>query len=319
MSTVSVNLLGFPAATQDMSVHLRDPLTRAVVATAQPFSDGTVKFPMISAGAYEIQVMHPNLVLPVYVGPIRVLPADTTSVSVLIDPSKFHDTPIADQTTANLSPVQQVVETISQSLVSISSKTAGEAIRAEDWNALVNGVRHLADAVAELTKVVSPRGHNHPELEKKIEEMQTNFTSLVNQVSPALVELQRQISALNLQRQVSELFDKAPAETPAIKTAKAQANDLIAQLQVAVTQNPATYSFTQRDIATRLQTITETVQAAAPANNELTAKAVALGATTDVMRLARTTTYEGEVVQNRLLDRAAGGGGLTKVLNQRGA
>jgi uncharacterized protein YoxC len=318
MSTVAVNLMGFPAVNHDLTVQLRDPLTRAVVATAQPFSDGTVRMPTIPPGAYEMHVLHPNLTLPILTRPIRVLPGDTTTVSVLIDPSKFRDTPIVDQVVANLTPVQQTVDSISQSLVSISTKTAGEAIRAEDWNALVNGVRHLADAVSELSRVVSPLGHNHPELEKKIEEMQTNFTGLVNQVSPALVELQRQINALRLQQQVSELFDKAPP-APAVTEAKNQANVLIQQLHGAVSQNPLTYGITQRDIATQLQTITETVQASAPANDDVKAKASALGATTTLMRSARTTTYEGEVAHNRLLDRAGGGGGLIQVLNLRGA
>jgi hypothetical protein len=318
MSTVAVNLMGFPAVNRDLTVQLRDPLTSTVVATAQPFSDGTVRLPSVAPGAYELHVVHPNIAIPILTRPIRVLPGDTTTVSVLIDPSQFRNTPITDQPVANLTPVQQTVDSISQSLVAISAKTAGEAIRAEDWNALVNGVRHLADAVSELSRVVSPLGHNHPELEKKINEMQTNFTSLVNQVSPALVELQRQINALRLQQQVSDLFDKSPVNTPDVVAAKAQATVLIDQLHSAVSQNPAVYSRTQRDVATQLQTITETVQAAAPANDAVKEKAQALGATTDVMRTTVATTYEAEVAQNRLVDRAGGGGGLASLLTAKG-
>jgi chromosome segregation ATPase len=217
--------------------------------------------------------------------------------------------------------VQKTVDSIAQSLIAISAKTAGEAIRAEDWNALVNGVRHLAEAVSELSRVVSPLGHNHPELEKKIDEIQTNFTSLVNQVSPALVELQRQINALRLQQQVADLFDKAiqaQVNTQAVAEAKQQAANAIEQLHVAVSQNPTVYSRTQREVATQLQTITETVQAAAPNHAGVKSSAQTIGATTELMRTSRTMTYEAEVAHNRVLDRAGGGGGLTALLAVRG-
>ena len=319
MSTVAVNLLGFPAVNHDLTVELRDPLTSAVVATAQPFSDGTVRLPAVAPGAYELHLLHPNLAVPVLTRPIRVLPGGTTTVSVLIDPSQFRNTPIVDQPVANLVPVQQTVDSISQTLVAISTKTAGEAIRAEDWNALVNGVRHLADAVSELSRVVSPLGHSHPELEKKIDEMQTNFTDLVNQVSPALVELQRQINALRIQQQVLDLFDKAQVNTPEVNNAKTQATTLFTQLQGAVSLSPTEYGRVQRDVATQLQTITETVQAAAPANADVKAQAQAVGATTDLMRTARATTYDAEVAHNRLVDRASGGAGLITLFKAKGA
>ena len=326
MSTLNVSLMGFPVVNKDLTVLVRDPVNKQVVATAQPFSDGTVKIPKIDPGAYELAVQHPNLTLPVLIRPIRILPGDLpTTVSVLIDPTQFRNTPIVDTPVANLVPIQQLVDSISQTLVSISSKTAGEAIRAEDWNALVSGVRHLADGVVELTKVVSPLGHNHPELEKKIDEEQSNFTSLVNQLGPALAELQRQINALRIQQQVLDMFEKAQAAAQsqpapaqkAVADARTQANTLIQQLQDATTLNPQLYSKAQREIGAQLQTITETVQVNAPGDE--TAKAAqSVGSTAGAMLTSRTITYDAEIAQNRVIDRSAGGAGLINVVKQRG-
>ena len=45
---------------------------------------------------------------------------------------------------------------------------------------MASAVRDIANAVGELTKLVSPVGHNHKELEKKFDEVTGNFETLVN-------------------------------------------------------------------------------------------------------------------------------------------
>src|SRR5262245_1671893 len=102
LNALNLNVLGFPAVNRDLTVEVRDPVTHDVVKTAQPFSDGTVRIPSIAAGAYEMRLIHPNLPTPVLQRPIRVLPSGDTNVSVLIDPSKFRNTPIEDIPDANL-------------------------------------------------------------------------------------------------------------------------------------------------------------------------------------------------------------------------
>ena len=200
-----LNILGFPAANRDLTVEVRDPLTRRVVQTAKPFLDGTVRLPGIDPGAYELAILHPNLALPVVRRPIRILPSGDTRVSVVIDPSQFRNTPIEDIPDANLGPVRDTVTSIGETALPLSHKQAGEAIRSDDWNAMAGAVHDLASAVAELTRLVSPTGHDHPELVAKFDEMSSNFDQLVNTLSASMTELQRQIQAQRFRRQIDDL------------------------------------------------------------------------------------------------------------------
>jgi hypothetical protein len=174
MSDLTMSILGFPAVNRDLSVQLLDPVTQNVVRTVTPFLDGTVRVPNIDPGAYEINVLHPNLPTPVLRRPIRVLPVGPTSVTVLIDPSRFRDTPIEDIPDANLTPVADMTKSVAETMTALGTKVAGEVIKAQDWNTLVGGVRDLANTTGELTQLVSPIGHDHPELVAKINEMQTS-------------------------------------------------------------------------------------------------------------------------------------------------
>ncbi|HQO29644.1 MAG TPA: hypothetical protein PKY22_08985, partial [Accumulibacter sp.] len=63
MSELSINILGFPAVNRDLQVELRDPTTNALVREVKPFADGTLQVSKLAAGAYEMVVKHPNLVL----------------------------------------------------------------------------------------------------------------------------------------------------------------------------------------------------------------------------------------------------------------
>src|SRR3954463_8276540 len=116
LNALNVNVLGFPAVNRDLTVQVRDALSKEVVKTATPFSDGTVRFPQIAAGAYEMTVIHPQIALPVLTRPIRVLPTGDTNVSVLIDPSKFRNTPIEDIPDANLNPVRDTAASVAESV-----------------------------------------------------------------------------------------------------------------------------------------------------------------------------------------------------------
>ena len=204
-NNLMLNVFGFPAANRDLTVEVRDPITSDVVRTAQPFLDGTVRLPGIDPGAYELAILHPNLALPVVRRPIRILPSGDTRVSVVIDPSQFRNTPIEDIPDANLGPVRDTVTSIGETALPLTHKQAGEAIRADDWNAMAGAVHDLASAVAELTRLVSPTGHDHPELIAKFDEMSSNFDQLVNTLSASMTELQRQIQAQRFRRQIDDL------------------------------------------------------------------------------------------------------------------
>src|SRR5215813_11855474 len=163
---LNLSILGFPAVNSALSVELRDS-DDTVVQTGQPFLDGSVRMTALQPGAYQLAVLHPNLALPVIRQPIRILPTGDTSVTVLIDPSKFRNTPIADIPDANLGPVRDRATSVAETTLPLSQKRPGEAIVADDWNGMATGIRDLAQATGELTRLVSPLGHNHPELEDK--------------------------------------------------------------------------------------------------------------------------------------------------------
>src|SRR2546427_3889216 len=136
MQDLTVNILGFAPANRDLPVEVRDPLTQNVVREVKPFLDGTVRIPKIDPGTYELAIKHPNLTLPVLRRPIRVLPVGPTTISVLIDPSKFRNTPIEEIPEANLGPLIDAVKSVAETVTPLASKHPGEAIRSDDWNTM---------------------------------------------------------------------------------------------------------------------------------------------------------------------------------------
>lgn len=311
MQDLTVNLQGFPAVNRDLSVEVRDPVTQQVVRTVKPFLDGTVRVPQIDAGNYEIAVRHPNVPLPVLTRPIRVLPVGDTKVSVVIDPSKFRNTPIEDIPDANLTPVQDLAKSVAETVLPLSNKVSGEAILSRDWNTLASAVRDLANALGELTQLVSPRGHNHPELETKFNEVTGNFESLVNTVTTTVAELQRQIQTQRIRRQIDDVLDVAaiPPDSPRAK----QFTDLLKPLEASFSDSPREFSNKARTAGVQISSeIEKLVQEKAAVDPNLSAKAPIqnLDLTVGVLKDQRTTTHQAELDQMRKLDRTLGGGAI---------
>lgn len=310
MSDLTMSILGFPAVNRDLSVQLLDPVTQNVVRTVTPFLDGTVRVPGIDPGAYEINVRHPNLPTPVLRRPIRVLPVGPTNVTVLIDPSRFRNTPIEDIPDANLTPVADLAKSVGETMTALGTKVAGEVIKAQDWNTLVGGVRDLSNTTAELTQLVSPVGHDHPELVAKINEMQTNFQTLLDTLTQALAELQRQIQTLRLQKQVHDLLDRA-----AIDPSSAQGKEftgLVDTLTTKVTDSPTSFSRSTRDTAVQLSTKLETLLDTHSTDPNF-AKSDAvnqISTSLDLLKTNRAVSYDGELSFNRKVDRTMGGGAI---------
>lgn len=300
-----LNVLGFPAANRDLTVEVRDPLTSQVVRTAKPYLDGSVRLTDVAAGAYELAVLHPNLALPVIRRPIRILPSGDTRVSVLIDPSQFRNTPIADIPDANLGPVRDAVTSVGETALPLASKQPGEAIRADDWNTMAGAVRDLATAVAELTRLVSPTGHDHPELVTKFGEMSRNFDQLVNTLSASMTELQRQIQAQRMRKQIDDLVSVGQLDNAVGK----HFYDLVGDLETNVTESPLVYGRRARDIG---QQLTVAVSQVLETNPDLHDKPEldVLAKSTDLLRTQQATTYSSEIEFHRLTDRALGAGGL---------
>jgi hypothetical protein len=311
MSDLTMNILGFAAVNKDLSVQIRDSVTQQVVKEVKPFLDGTVRVPNINPGNYEIRVSHPNLTLPVLTRPIRVLPVGPTKVSVVIDPSKFRNTPIEDVPEANLTPVRDVLQSVAETVTPLASKHPGEAIRADDWNTVVGSVRDLATSVSELTQLVSPQGHDHPEYVKKFDEITTNFQMLLDTLSSSLVELQRQIYAQQLRTQINDVLDKA-----GVDPTSAQGKDfltLVDSVQAKVTESPTVFGREVRNAGVQLQTKLETLLDTKKNDpNFATSPQVQnLSAAVDLAKTHQATTYGAELTQQRKVTRVLGTTGLS--------
>jgi hypothetical protein len=311
MSDLTMNILGFAAVNKDLSVQIRDTVTRQVVKEVKPFLDGTVRVPNINPGNYEVTVSHPNLTLPVLTRPIRVLPVGPTKVSVVIDPSKFRNTPIEDVPEANLTPVRDVLQSVAETVTPLGNKHPGEAIRSDDWNTVVGSVRDLATSVGELTQLVSPQGHDHPEYVKKFDEITTNFQTLLDSLSSSLVELQRQIYAQQLRTQVHDVLDQA-----GVDPSSAQGKDflsLVDSVQAKVTDSPTTFGREVRNAGVQLQTKLETLLDANKNNPAFATSTQVqnLSAAVDLAKSHVASTYPAELAQQRKVTRVLGTTGLT--------
>jgi hypothetical protein len=309
LNTLNLTIAGFPAVTRDLSVEVRDAVSQEVIRTVRPFSDGSVRVPQIAAGAYELAVFHPNLTLPILRRPIRILPVGDTRVSVLIDPSQFRNTPIQDIPDANLGPIRDTVASIAESVLPLANKQPGESIRAEDFNQLASSIRDIALAVTELTRLTSPVGHNHPELEAKFDEIDTNFTTLLNTLSIAMAQLQRQIQARRVRDQVEQVLDTAAVDKTSPQGR--QFLDLVDQLDANETETPPRFGRVARDVGVQLQTnLEQLIDAKGAADPTFVDKAPVKGLSTatNLLTTMRTTSYTGELAHHLLADRTLGGG-----------
>jgi hypothetical protein len=299
MNNLTMNILGFPAVNRDLTIEVREPITQQVVRTVKPFLDGTVRVPQIDPGNYEVTLKHPNLTLPVLRRPIRVLPGGDTSVSILIDPSKFRNTPIEDIPDANLEPVRQLADSVGESVASLAEKRPGEAILAQDWNRMASAIRDLAGAVSQLTGLVSPQGHDHPEFVRKFDEMSGNFETLLDTLSKTLTELQRQIKTQRLRRQVEDVLDTAGVDKAS--TRGREFLSVVEALETKVSATPTEFGRDVRSAGVQLTTKLEKLLEENADNPAVTGSEPVrdLGDALDLAKTQRTTTYDAELLHLR--------------------
>jgi len=211
-ASLNVNLQGFVSANRDAVVKLTQEATGQTLER-KPFLDGSLVVRDLDPGFYEVVVSHPNLTTAIDRRRIRVFPTvQPTQVFIPVPERLFRDTPIRDVPDADLSPVQQQLTAARGALAPIGSKIAGEAIRSADWNTLVGAVGDLAAAVLQLTTLVAPRGHDHPEIAEKINEVQENLRRFADAYGKSLVELRREIETENLKRDVTAVLDRGNAD-----------------------------------------------------------------------------------------------------------
>lgn len=207
-----IRLEGYVPANRDAEIQLVNQATGQSVVR-KPFLDGSLLVRDLDPGNWELTVRHPNLINAIDRRIVRLFPQPIpTRIPVLVPPDLFRDTPIRDIPDADLAPVQQTAAAVATNVAPLAGKAAGEVIRADDWNVLAAAVADLARSVGELTRLVSPRGHDHPEIADKIGEVQGNILRFTDAFGRSLVELRREIESQNLRRRITEVLDRGQAE-----------------------------------------------------------------------------------------------------------
>lgn len=244
MNELTVNVLGFAAVNTDLRAQLRDVVTGTVVEERPLFRDGTARFPKVRPGQYDLHVVHPNMPLrPVVVRPIRALPGGPTKISILVDPKDFRNTAIEDVPDVDLTPLAKTMDDVELAAQGLANKKGGEAILASDWNAMASSMALLAKSVSELTRLVTPVGHNHPEYEKKVNELSSNFDKLVGTLSASMAEIQRQLQIRRLEEVTTKILDEANVPI----TDRRAVNERFDRLREKVTEAPIDFSALMRN------------------------------------------------------------------------
>jgi hypothetical protein len=235
-----------------------------------------------------------------------VLPVGPTTVSVLIDPSKFRNTPVEEIPEANLGPVVDALKSVAETVTALANKHPGEAIRSDDWNALSGSVRDLANSVAELGRLVSPQGHQHPEYVKKFDEITTNFQNLLDQLSTSMAELQRQIFAQRLRGQVLGVLDQAAIDPNSAKGKEFL--NLVDNVNSKLTESPMVFGREVRNTGVQLQTKLEALLDEKKADPQFaTSQTVqTLSSAVDLAKEHQATTYDAELAHQRKTQRVLG-------------
>lgn len=285
MGSVNLKLQGHVPANRDAVVRMVNAATGERIER-KPFLDGTLTVRDMTPGSWHLEVIHPNLVNPLFTAPIRVLPQPRpTFIPIPIPAARFEDNPIRDVPDADLAPIQQAATAVRAVAAPLGGKAAGEVIRAEDWNQLSNAVSDLAAAVLELTGIVSPRGHDHPEIAAKIDEVQGNLRRFIDSFGRSLLELRRDIESQNLRRTTTDMLDAAGVvgldrdrvlgrvvdlehslrDTPLEFTRKLSSTGSVLAAEVnrlAVAQGDGADDFLQLDSVKRVMTVAEQLSGA---------------------------------------------------------
>ncbi|HVE70033.1 MAG TPA: hypothetical protein VNI54_01595 [Thermoanaerobaculia bacterium] len=203
---VNIRLQGYPLANRDASVSLVSEATGRKIET-RPFLDGTVMVRDLDPGLYELEVRHPNLVMPIEKRRIRVFPQpQPTQVNIQIPQVIFKDSKIEDIPDMDLTPVQTASAAARTSAQQVGGKLPGEAILAADWNLLAGAVADLAAAVGQLTLLVAPRGHDHPEIAAKIDEVQGNLRAFAEAFGKTVLEIRRRFEVDQIRKNTEDVL-----------------------------------------------------------------------------------------------------------------
>jgi len=223
-----------------------------------------VSVPGLNPGDYRVEVTHPNLPFQVLDQAIKVYDRQTF-VPIRIDPKLLSDTPIADTPEANLGPVQQRLDAAAAKATAQANKKGGQPIYADDWNEFGHAVEEIAKSTGDLSRLVSPQGHDHPELVAKLDEIQNNLRKFYDVFGKAMATMQRQFQQLALEKHAEAALREL--ERDETKRRKVIQDNLTGPLERALYADPTTFQVSLRRGAERVK---EYVQNLIPSGHPLT-------------------------------------------------
>lgn len=292
-----------PAVTRDTTVEMVNAAT-GERRTAKPFLDGTVSVAGLVAGEWEVQVRHPNFLADLYRRRIRVFPDRPTFVPVPIPTAIFENAPVADTPDADLGPVQQRMEGAAAAADRQGTKRAGQAIYADDWNDLAGQVAEVARGAKELATLVSPVGHDHPEIVAKLEEQGRNIQRLFDVFGESVAQLQREVQILGLQNRVEEALNTLPDAKRG--SFRPRFLTLLRDLDAARGENPANFTTRLQRIAGDLAELMREAVQDEPPEIASSAPVLALAATAVQMQtIPRAATFVDELAGQNKVNRVA--------------
>ncbi len=296
---------------RDMMVELTNQATGQKV-NVKPYLDGKVVARNIEPGQWRAVVKHPNMLFPVYDKPVRVFPDRPTFVPVRIPENIFENTPIEDTPEADLAPVQARFDDAAAQAGAQANKLAGQPIYADDWNLLAGTIGDLARASGDLSKLVSPIGHDHPEIATKIDEVQANLQRFYDLFGRSLAQLQRQVQQLALQRQIEAAVGTVPNVSP---KQREELDKAVGDLAGAWADKPATYSLKKKRAGQALaQTINAMVaDSDTPVENEPAVKK-AQEVVAAMASEQPAADYSKEIENQQRIETRSGGAPLTDAL-----
>lgn len=249
MARAKIQVAGDAKYTKDMTVELTHQISGKKYQKA-PYRDGTATFNDVESGRYRVQVRHKNMPYEVYDDDAVVYEDRQTFVPIKLPKDIFENAPIADTPEADLGPIQEKLDEAQLATDAQAKKIAGQPIYAADWNVLANVVGQVAHSTKDLTDLVSPVGHDHPELVAKFEEVQRNMQRMYDAFGQVLAELQRQIQQMALQSIIDDAVDKMPNATP---EEKQTLDDAVKDLTESWNDKPSIYGSKKRRAGQKIE------------------------------------------------------------------
>ncbi len=301
--------------TQDLQVQLTHAVSGKSVSVT-PFLDGTVSVRNLDPGEYRVQVRHPNLPFQVLDRPVKILTERPTFVPLKIDLDIFTNTPVRDIAEADLEPVRAQLDGASDTADAQAVKKGGQPIYADDWNVLSGAVASVAAATLDLTRRVSPQGHDHPELIEKLDEIQRNLQRFLEVFGQSMAQVQRQLERLAMDVRTQRALDAIPDITPAQRL---EVERIVGRLDTVRVENPYLYTRELRRTGEELTAkITELLPADRPDIAEQPDVAELTLAARTLAETIPASSYEEEVRHHLRVDSRSTAGNLSTAVTRGG-